>query len=455
MHQHRTTPYAASDHLSLDVCWLYLTATTPLHSTRVVSSSALHSLNHTALIPSGHAAIGRWSAGSGCCCLAAAVAAAAAVCGWRHERRRRGLHRSWSQLVGTAAQHSIRCTLGTTHSLTHSLTPTHLSCYVLLRTDTSGAGIECHAPGLLWDAGSSIGGGVWWCGESEKTSDLSAHGINCYYSADFSEGGMSWADAGMVLSQAAVSVPGHRGPFTLERPKLLFHVESGMYVLWFHIDDESYSVRRVGVAVSADIRRGFSFVRSFQPDGLPSLDMSVFADYRDGAVVGAYFIRSVDNSYVGISRIANDYMDTTGLISIIPEAREGHAVFYHAQWGRYLMLTSHLTGWAPNAMEAFISSTDQLEGTEWLSIGNPTGSSDSFDSQPALVWPYTSKTTNQSYFIYMGDRWDAPFLLNASYIWLPIVVHDNRTLSIPWRSQWQLNDPFHPARPPAAAARSE
>ena len=62
-------------------------------------------------------------------------------------------------------------------------------------------------------------------------------------------------------------------------------------------------------------------------------------------------------------------------------------------------------------MEAFISSTNRLEGAEWSSVGNPTGSDDSFDSQPALVWPYTDTTTNQTYNIYMGDRWAAPNLL--------------------------------------------
>ena len=330
----------------------------------------------------------------------------------------------------------------------------------------SGASIQSHAAGLLSDP--TAAGGVWWCGESAKTDDLSTHGVNCYYSADFSSGGMNWSAVGLVLSQADVIVPGHPGPFTLERPKLLYHADSGMFVMWslqqqqhsalaltallafhcasvspgsrmtevdrrlcssplallravvcfrVHIDDAAYSVRRVGVAVSADIHRGFSFVRSFQPDGLPSLDMSVFSDCRDGRVVGAYFVRSVDNSYVGISRITKDYMDTDGLISVIPEAREGHALFYHAQFDRYFMLTSHLTGWASNGMEGFISSSSDLDGAEWSSIGNPTNSDDSFNSQPAIVWPYTSRAANLSYFIYMGDRWNYPNLLNASYIW--------------------------------------
>ena len=194
--------------------------------------------------------------------------------------------------------------------------------------------------------------------------------------------------------------------------------------------------------MSPDIVSGFRFVRSFLPDGMPSLDMSVYSEARGGVAVGAYFIRSVDNSYVGISRISADYMDTTGLISVIPEAREGHAVFWHEPLQRYFMLTSHLTGWAPNAMEAFVSSGSSLDGALWQSVGNPTGSDDSFNSQPALVWPYTSRTTNQSYFILLADRWDAPRLRNSSYVWLPFTVHDNRTLSIEWRDSWQLDDPF-------------
>ena len=143
----------------------------------------------------------------------------------------------------------------------------------------------------------------------------------------------------------------------------------------FHIDDSQYSVRRVGVAVSYELSGGrFTFVRSFQPDGFPSLDMSVYEDRVNGSVQGAYFVRSVDNSYVGISRLSDDYMDTTGLCSVIPEAREGHAIFHHNE--RYFMLTSHLTGWAANDMEAFVTGADSLQGAEWSVAGQSHGLQD-------------------------------------------------------------------------------
>ena len=110
--------------------------------------------------------------------------------------------------------------------------------------------------------------------------------------------------------------------------------------------------------------------------------MSVYEDVVNGTVMGAYFVRSVDNAYVGISKLSDDYLDTTGLCSVIPEAREGHAIFRHLN--RYFMLTSHLTGWAPNDMEAFVTNKDSLMGAEWSSLGNPTGSKTTFDSQPGI-----------------------------------------------------------------------
>ena len=105
--------------------------------------------------------------------------------------------------------------------------------------------------------------------------------------------------------------------------------------------------------------------------------------------------------------------------------------------------------------QAFVSSSNQLDGAEWISVGNPTGSGDSFDSQPALVWPYTSRTTNQSYYVYMGDRWAYPNLLNASYIWLPFTVADDRSLTIQWRDQWLLDDPFRQQQPQQRAEQAQ
>jgi len=297
---------------------------------------------------------------------------------------------------------------------------------------TDGTSIQAHAPGIVVDP---TDGSWWWFGESSKTGDLAEHGVNCYHSSDL----LNWSNEGQVINQKSVVVPGKNNPFTIERPKVLYNAMNKNYVMWFHVDDGGYTIRRVGIAVSPTPAGPFKFVTTFQPDGLPSLDMSVYEDKINGVVQGAYFVRSVNNQYVGISQLTADYLNCTGIISTIGEPREGHAIFYHEN--RYYMLTSHLTGWAPNAMEAFITDRDGLKGAVWISLGNPTGSSNSFNSQPALVLSYTIPATQQQYFIYMGDRWDSPNLLNASYIWLPIIINSQNNLTIAWRDSWQLDKP--------------
>ena len=88
-----------------------------------------------------------------------------------------------------------------------------------------GSRIQAHAPGIVKDAED---GSFWWFGESEKTNNLTAHGVDCYHSTDL----FTWTTVGQVLNQAELRVPGHKGPFTIERPKVLYHRQSGAYVLW-------------------------------------------------------------------------------------------------------------------------------------------------------------------------------------------------------------------------------
>ncbi len=105
------------------------------------------------------------------------------------------------------------------------------------------------------------------------------------------------------------------------------------------------------------------------------------------------------------------------------------------------MMTSHLTGWAPNAGELFISDKDSLDGAKWISLGNPTGSSTTFNSQSTFVLPYPStKNPGRFFYIYMGDRWDARHLLNATYIWLPFTFNSDTNVTLEWNDKWALSD---------------
>lgn len=298
--------------------------------------------------------------------------------------------------------------------------------------DTDGQSIQAHATGILIDPNDRS---YWWFGESLKTSNLSDHGINCYHSTDL----LNWKNFGQVLGQKQVFIDSHPGPYIIERPKVVWNPMTKLYVLWFHLDSNDYHYRYTGVAVSKTPCGNYTFLHAMQPDGIPSLDMNLYQDIRDGEILGAYLVRSCDNRYVGISRLSDDYLNTTGITSTIGEPREGHSIFYRNNY--FYMMTSHLTGWEPNSAELFISDRDSLNDARWSSLGNPTGSSTTFNSQSTFVLPYPSTLVpGTNFYIYMGDRWNYPNLLNASYIWLPFTFYSNTNVSMQWLNEWNLSD---------------
>lgn len=307
--------------------------------------------------------------------------------------------------------------------------------------DTEGNRIEAHAAGMLQ---SPIDSRWYWYGESKKTDNVSEHGVTCY-SAETIAG--PWTNEGMVISQGQIKQPDFDGPFIIERPKVLYNPKTEKYVMWFHLDGafdgRGYGYRHVGIAQADNPAGPFDYVHGIKPDGINSLDMSLFRDPVDNQ---AYFIRSCDNKYVGISRLTDDYLNSTGIIST-HDKFEGMALFRHAN-GTYYMMTSHLTGWNPNPLVLFRAEGKTLDDPQWVDMGNPTGSSTSFNSQPTYVVEYTP-TNGNSYFVYMGDDWihcpnedgsEGP-LINACYIWLPIEFHKN-SVTMEWRSAWDLDDPF-------------
>ena len=55
-------------------------------------------------------------------------------------------------------------------------------------------------------------------------------------------------------------------------------------------------------------------MRAFQPDGLASYDMGVYAEGN-----AAFLVRSVNNAFLGISQLTPDFSDTMGVISTAPQ----------------------------------------------------------------------------------------------------------------------------------------
>ena len=143
--------------------------------------------------------------------------------------------------------------------------------------DTDGNRIEAHAAGMLQAPNSRW----YWYGESKKVPQLDQHGVNLYSAPDIAG---PWAYEGCVLNQSTILVPGQSGPFIIERPKVLYNAKTSTYVMWFHLDTPDYKFAHVGVATASRPQGPFKFVNAFLPDGMKSLDMSLFRDPLDHQV---------------------------------------------------------------------------------------------------------------------------------------------------------------------------
>lgn len=320
--------------------------------------------------------------------------------------------------------------------------------------DSDGSRIEAHAAGIL---DNPRDGRLYWYGETAKIRNPNDEGgVNCY-SAPTIAG--PWTFEGQVLTQEDITIPNANGPWIVERPKVLYNSATDTFVMWFHLDapvswepsfssaNNEYIVQKAAVATAKNASGPFTFVKSLEPDGLPSLDLNLFQDPLDGA---AYLLRDCGHHFVGISRLSPDYLSTTGIISKIPTS-EGMAMF-RLKNGTYYVLSSHLTGWNPNPMIAWRSNITSLDGAGWENLGNPTGNYTSFFSQPTTVFRYTPKR-GRPYFVYVGDNWmhcgnattkDETARLRAScYVWLPIKINgQKKPIEIKYREEWDLEHPW-------------
>jgi len=282
--------------------------------------------------------------------------------------------------------------------------------------DTDNKPISAHGAGVLYTNGA-----YYWYGEAEDPNHI---GVACYQSTDL----LNWDNKGIVLTVASTS--NGSSTYIIERPKVIFSKLTNLYVLWFHHDDASYSLAHTGVATSPSPLGPFKFIASFLPNGLESRDMTVYEDPSNG---NAYLIRSAGHTNLGIavSQLTPDYLNVTAQISYIDQSREGPALLQRN--GLNYLVLSHCTGWATNPADLWTSSS--LSGT-WNQIGNPTTSANTYNSQSTYFLPLQGKYAG--HFIFLADRWNYPNLVNATYIWLPVMFEGN-TLSIPWYDSWDLS----------------
>lgn len=241
--------------------------------------------------------------------------------------------------------------------------------------------------------------------QKEPPNFLSS-GINCYKSTDLT----NWEYITQIFTNTSIINVPSKGPFRIERPKILYNSKYNNFVMWFHLHTSSFSLQMVGVAKSNEIcgYNSYQFISGFQPDNLASYDMGLYQDITSNTIpLTSYLIRSVNNEYAGISYLTDNYLNTTsnGIISKGPKI-EGLAVF---KLDTYYLIGSHLTGWSPNAAELCVTvNTNSLNNASWKNCNNPTNSSTTYNSQSTFVVKLIDNVNKQFVYMFMADIWNYP-----------------------------------------------
>lgn len=330
--------------------------------------------------------------------------------------------------------------------------------------DTVGERINCHGGNIIKT--DSL---YYWYGEHRPGFDAAYQkGVACYSSPDL----RNWRNEGIVFEVVADTTSLVRKGCTIERPKVVYNPRTKQYVLWFHheLAGKGYGAAYAAVATSKSPTGPFKLIRTgrvnpgkyplnfdknlkntdlskeagqewwtpqwreavkkglfVQRDlngGQMARDMTIFVD-EDGK---AYHIfSSEENQTLHIAELSKDYTRHTGkYIRIFPGgANEAPVVF--KKDGKYWLIASGCTGWAPN--EARMFSSDNIMG-EWKEE-YPTpfkgeGSDKTFGGQGAF--PLT--IDGDVYFF--ADQWRPGCLADSRYYCLPIGYDSNGTPEIPF-----------------------
>ena len=356
--------------------------------------------------------------------------------------------------------------------------------------DDQGVHINAHGGGILFHEGV-----YFWYGEHKiagTAGNLAHVGVHCYSSRDL----YHWTDEGIALGVSKDPASEIAAGCVLERPKVIYNSKTGNFVMWFHLEFKGcgYSTARAGIAVAKRPAGPYTYVHSIRPDaghwpinvtpaqkaaihnpalmakmstkefvgssthddpiashyalghmlardyalGQMSRDMTLFVD-DDGQ---AYHVcASEENSTLHISLLSDDGLASSGKYVRVFENRFNEAPALCKRKGRYWLISSDCTGWAPNAARSAVA--DSIWGP-WKELGNPTegvnpqnglGPEKTFGGQSTCIFPVQGKTDA---FIAMFDLWRPDNAIDGRYLWLPIRFTEER-FTIAWATRWDLS----------------
>lgn len=327
--------------------------------------------------------------------------------------------------------------------------------------DTNHTHINAHGGGILYHQGT-----YYWFGEHKiagRAGNKAHVGVHCYASQDL----IRWQDEGIALHVSDDPGSDITVGCVIERPKVIHHARTGTFVMWFHLELEGqgYRAARSGVAVSDTVTGPYTFLRSFRPNagiwpanatpeqmqvpgpdapdpdnilgrdwagGQMARDMTLFVD-DDGQAYHLY--ASEENRTLQISLLSEDYLAPAGKYVRAFAGRSMEAPAICKRQGRYYLLGSGCTGWAPNAARSAVA--DSIWGP-WTELGNPCvgdGSDLTFGGQSTYILPVVGK---DDAYIAMFDLWHPENAIDGRYMWLPIAFEEGRIV-LRYLPEWDLS----------------
>jgi beta-xylosidase len=331
--------------------------------------------------------------------------------------------------------------------------------------DDEGRPINAHGGGILFHDGA-----YYWYGELKEGrtyvpacnaewggTRVVAGGVSCYRSTNLRE----WKNLGIVLPAVPDDPKSDlHCDKVIERPKVIYNRATKKFVMWLHVDSIDYQAARSGVAVADAPGGPFKYIGSFRPNtgvwpenvsegdkrpapgnalacdfagGQMARDMTLFVD-DDGKAY--HFYSSEGNPTMHVSLLSDDYLRPAGKYARIFVGRSMEAPAVFKRNGKYYLIASDCTGWAPNAARSAVA--DNVFGP-WKELGNPCvgeGAADTFRSQSAYVLPVQGR---QGAFIFVADRWKQWDLADSRYVWLPIRFNADGKPVIEWKDRWNVD----------------
>ena len=284
--------------------------------------------------------------------------------------------------------------------------------------DNNGKHIQAHGGGII-----KLGKMYYWYGEERSQGlDTNYRYVSCYSSKDL----VNWTFKGDVVKMLDPDSLGRK--WILERPKVFYNKVSKKYVMYFHLDNATYKVAKVGIAISDKPDGNFTYVKSFRPLGHESRDIGQFID-DDGT---AYLVFEDRPLGFHIAKLSDDYMNVEKEMSLIPAHMEGGAIVHYK--GLYYSIGSALTGW--NANPNKYATATSLEGpwSEFKDIA--PSSTNTYGAQSTMLLKVVGKKSTT--VIFMGDIWKPKTQWDSRYLWMPLEIGDGK-LWLPEPKPFTLN----------------